>query len=121
MTIDHDRFAEANRPPPERGAETPEVEETPEPRHVEPESDDRGADPFGPDYGCDLRSYLGKQPDLSHVEEAMTALLVDALLPAPPVSVRARLDGETMHVTVTIPGRLARLSTAVQVAPKRKP
>ena len=26
MTIDHDRFAEANQPPPERATETPEVE-----------------------------------------------------------------------------------------------
>ena len=123
MTIDHEAFAEANQPPPERATETPEVEETPEPRpapDVEPKSDDRGADPFGRDYGCDLRSLRGK-PDLTRVEEAMTALLVDALLPAPPLSVRARLDGETMHVTVTIPGRLASFNTTVQVAPKRKP
>lgn len=114
---------EANQPPPAKVTETPEVEGTPEPRpapDVEPESDDRGADPFGPDYGCDLRSLLGK-PDLPRVEEAMTALLVDALLPAPPLSVRARLDGETMHVTITIPGRLASLNTTAQIAPKRKP
>lgn len=30
MTIDHDRFAEANQPPPERVTETPEVEASPE-------------------------------------------------------------------------------------------
>lgn len=46
MTIDHDRFAEANQPPPTKTTETPETEASPEPRpvpNVEPESDDRGA------------------------------------------------------------------------------
>lgn len=33
MTIDHEAFAEANQPPPERATETPEVEASPE---VEP-------------------------------------------------------------------------------------
>lgn len=30
MTIDHEVFAEANQPPPERATETPEVEASPE-------------------------------------------------------------------------------------------
>lgn len=82
MTIDHDRFAEANQPPPARVAETPEVEAGPE---VEPCRPVEGAANVGG------------------------------------VAVACRLDGDTVHVTVLLPGRLESISTTVHVRPEPEP
>lgn len=78
MTIDHDRFAEANMPPPERVAEVPEAETAPE------------AKPEQESYGERLRAIVRSETeglvgngddDLSAVEASVTAALSEAFAP----------------------------------------
>lgn len=79
MTIDHDRFAEANQPPPEGVAEVPEAETAPE------------AKPEQESYGERLRAIVrseteglvgnGDDDDWRAVEASVTAALSEAFAP----------------------------------------
>lgn len=88
-----DLFVEANQPPPAKVTETPgQAEALPEP---------------GPE--------VTEAREASEAKPGQECAGVIVRPGHPPVSVRWRLDGDVVHVTVAVPGRIDSVSTAVTV------
>lgn len=87
-----DLFVEANQPPPAKVTETPGQAELPEP---------------GPE--------VTEAREASEAKPRQECAGVIVRPGHPPVSVRWRLDGDVVHVTVAVPGRIDSVSTAVTV------